>query len=152
MSRLKELARHIDRTVRGPMWHGPALTEVLEGVTPERAAAHPIANAHSIWEIVLHATAWAEIAQARLKGERVGDPTPEQDWPPVTSTTAEDWERALAQLRASHRQLAEEIGSLDESRLDEKIAGLPYSVLVLLHGVVEHGTYHGGQIALLKKA
>src|SRR5215213_6655598 len=152
MSRLKELARHIDRTVRGPMWHGPALTEVLEGVTPERAVAHPIAGAHSIWEIVLHATAWADIARARLKGERIGDPTPDQDWPPVAATGAADWERALAQLRASHRQLAEDIGLLDESRLDEKIAGLPYSALVLLHGVVEHGTYHGGQIALLKKA
>src|SRR5215210_7679006 len=99
MSRLKELARHIDRTVRGPMWHGPALNEVLEGVTAERAAAHPIANAHSIWEIVLHATAWADIARARLKGERIGDPAPEQDWPAVTGTTADDWERALGQLR-----------------------------------------------------
>jgi uncharacterized damage-inducible protein DinB len=152
MSRLKELARHIDRTVRGPMWHGPALMEVLEGVTPERAAAHPIAGAHSIWEIVLHSTAWAEIARARLKGERLGDPPPTEDWPPVAATDADAWQQALAQLRASHRQLAEEIGTLDESRLDEKIGGLAYSVLVLLHGVVEHGTYHGGQIALLKKA
>jgi uncharacterized damage-inducible protein DinB len=41
---------------------------------------------------------------------------------------------------------------LDEARLSEKIPGLEYSVDVLLHGVVEHGTYHGGQIALLKKA
>ena len=30
--------------------------------------------------------------------------------------------------------------------------GLDYSVAVLLHGIVEHGTYHGGQIALLKRA
>ena len=151
MSRVKELARHIDRTVRGPMWHGPALMEVLDGVTPERAAMHPMAGAHSIWEIVLHAAAWADIARARLNGERVGDPTPDEDWPPVAATGAEDWERALTQLRASHRQLAEAVALLDESRLDEKIAGLAYSILVLLHGVVEHGTYHGGQIALLRK-
>jgi uncharacterized damage-inducible protein DinB len=152
MSRVKELARQIDRTVRGPMWHGPALTEVLDGVTPERAAAHPVAGAHSIWEIVLHATAWADIARARLKGDRLGDPTAEEDWPPVSAATAADWEHALHQLRSSHRQLAEDVGLLDEARLDEKVGGLAYSVLVLLHGVVEHGTYHGGQIALLKKA
>ena len=31
------------------------------------------------------------------------------------------------------------------------VTGLDYTVETLLHGVVEHGTYHGGQIALLKK-
>jgi uncharacterized damage-inducible protein DinB len=152
MSRVKELARHLDRTVRGPVWHGPSLTEVLNGVTAEQALAHRLSSAHSIWEIVLHVTAWAEIARARLKGERIGDPAPDQDWPPVAATGADDWEHALHQLRASHRQLAEDVGLLDESQLDEKITGLPYSTLVLLHGVVEHGAYHGGQIALLKKA
>jgi len=32
------------------------------------------------------------------------------------------------------------------------VAGLDYTVATLLRGVVEHGTYHGGQIALLKRA
>jgi hypothetical protein len=31
------------------------------------------------------------------------------------------------------------------------VKDLDYSVDVLLHGIIEHGTYHGGQIALLKK-
>ncbi len=58
MSRPRYLANAITRTVTGPMWHGPALAEVLEGVTPERAASRPIGSAHSIWEIVLHVAAW----------------------------------------------------------------------------------------------
>jgi len=32
------------------------------------------------------------------------------------------------------------------------VKGLDYPVGILLDGVVEHGTYHGGQIALLRKA
>jgi len=32
------------------------------------------------------------------------------------------------------------------------VPGLDYSVSNLLHGVIEHATYHGGQIALLKRA
>jgi uncharacterized damage-inducible protein DinB len=152
MSRAMHVAKHIERTVTGPMWHGPALAEVLEGVTSDRAAARPIGSAHSIWEIVLHVIAWAEIARGRVNGERLGDPAPEQDWPPVAATSAGDWTRTLSRLDASHRQLADEVRRLDVTRLDEKIAGLDYSVGVLLHGVIEHGTYHGGQIALLKKA
>src|SRR5262245_47111322 len=67
------LAHHIKRTVTGPMWHGSALAEVLEGVTPEQATTRPIPGAHTIWELVAHVTAWAEIARARVHGERLGD-------------------------------------------------------------------------------
>jgi uncharacterized damage-inducible protein DinB len=136
----------------GPMWHGPALADVLKGVTAERAAAHPMAAAHSIWEIVLHVIAWAEIARARLKGQRTGDPTLEEDWPPVTATDEAAWARALERLSACHREIAADARAFDEARLDQKLANLEYSADVLLRGIVEHGTYHGGQIALLKKA
>ena len=151
MSRARHLGSSLERTVTGPMWHGPALAEVLKGVTAERAAAHPLKGAHSIWEIVVHVIAWAEIGRARLKGESTGDPTPEQDWPPVTATDAAAWQRALERLGACYREVAADARALDDARLDEKVKNLDYSVDVLLHGIVEHGTYHGGQIALLKK-
>ena len=152
MTRASRLAKHIERTVRGPMWHGPALAQVLDGVTHDQAAMHPIAGAHGIWEIVLHAAAWAEIARARLKGERAGDPTPEEDWPPATATGADDWQRAIERLGDSHRQLAADVRKLTDEALDVRVTGLEYTVDILLHGVVEHSTYHGGQIVLLRKA
>jgi len=146
------LANHIKRTVTGPMWHGQALAEVLDGVGPDEAARHPIAGVHSIWEIVLHVAAWAEIARARLQGNRLADPPPAEDWPPVGATGADEWAAARDRLLASHRALAEATRRLDEAALDTNLAGVQYTVSNLLHGVIEHGTYHGGQIALLKKA
>ena len=151
MSRARHLGSSLERTVTGSMWHGSALAEVLEGVTAERPAARPIPGAHTIWELVLHIIAWAEIARARLRGESTGDPTPEQDWPPVTATDAAAWQRTLERLGACHRELAADVRGLDEARLDQKVANLDYSADILLRGIVEHGTYHGGQIALLKK-
>jgi uncharacterized damage-inducible protein DinB len=133
------------------MWHGPALTEVLGGVDAKRARTRPVSGAHSIWEIVLHVTAWADIARQRLKGEATGDPSAEQDWPPVSDADA-DWPRAVERLNESHRQLAADARTLDDAQLDALVPGLEYTVHVLLHGIVEHGTYHGGQIALLKRA
>jgi len=152
MARAQSLAKHIERTMSGPMWHGPALADVLEGVTHEDAAAKPISGAHGIWEIVLHVAVWAEIARARLKGQRTGDPTPEEDWPAIAANTAENWRLALERLAASHRLLAEDVRGLSDEAFDANVQGLEYSVSVLLHGVVEHGTYHGGQIMLLRKA
>jgi uncharacterized damage-inducible protein DinB len=133
------------------MWHGPALAQVLEGVTHDQAAAHPIAGVHSIWEIALHAAAWAEIARARLKGERTGDPTVAEDWPPVTATGADDWQRAIERVGASHRELAAAVRQMTDDALEAKVPGLEYTVATLVHGVVEHSTYHGGQMMLLRK-
>jgi uncharacterized damage-inducible protein DinB len=148
------------------MWHGPALLEVLEGVRGNEALARPLAKAHTIWEIVLHVTAWSDIARQRLKGQSTGDPTPEQDWPavsavsdPTSDTTSDpnsdpesEWRRAVERLVDSHRNLAADTRLLSDEQLASSVPGLNYSVSVLLRGIVEHGTYHGGQIALLKKA
>jgi len=148
-----QLSNHIKRTVAGPMWHGSPLDELLASVSSDQAAARPITGAHSIWEIVLHVTAWAEIALARLHGQRTGDPAPDEDWPPVRgSDAAANWQAALERLRESYRALATDTRRLEPSAFDEKVAGADYSVSNLLHGVIEHGTYHGGQIALLKRA
>jgi uncharacterized damage-inducible protein DinB len=153
-----QLSNHIKRAVAGPMWHGPSLDELLATVSSDQAAARPIPGAHSIWEIVLHVTAWAEIALARLHGQRTGDPAPDEDWPPVpgsdpgTDPAAASWHAALERLRESHRALATDTRRLEPSAFDDKVAGADYSVSNLLHGVIEHGTYHGGQIAVLKRA
>jgi uncharacterized damage-inducible protein DinB len=152
MTPVEKLAKHIERTVRGPMWHGPVLDEVLAGVTSEQAAARPIAGAHSIWELVLHMTTWVEISRARLDGRAIADPPDEVNFPAVRDTSEAAWGAALDRLRETHRDLAARVRQLDEAALDTRIEGLPYNAWFLLHGVVEHGTYHGGQIALLKKA
>jgi len=163
MRRATRLANRIERTVTGPMWHGPALLDVLTGVTCTQALARPLPAAHTIWAIVLHVTAWCEIARQRIRGEATGDPPQEQDWPPVPDAAAgasvhaasglpAQWERAVERLAASHRLLAADTRLLDDEKLDALVNGLDYTVGVMLDGIVEHGAYHGGQIALLRKS
>ena len=43
--------------------------ESLQGVDAQTAAAKPLANAHSIWEIVNHVSAWEDAIRHRLAGE-----------------------------------------------------------------------------------
>lgn len=152
MTRAEILAKHIHRTVKGPMWHGPSLGQVLEGFTHDQAAARPIAGAHSVWELVLHVTTWAEISRARIKGQRLTDPSPDEDWPPTGPPGPGEWQRVLDRLGESHQALSADVRDLSDAALDGSVGDLGYTVDVLLHGVVEHGTYHAGQIALLRKA
>lgn len=134
------------------MWHGQALMDLLADVTAESAAARPVAGAHSIWELVLHMSAWTEIAHERLAGSAKGEPTPEEDWPPVTDTSADAWRTAVERLKEAHRELAAETSRLDDSMLVGRVPGKDHSVLTMMHGIVEHDAYHGGQIAILKRA
>ncbi len=57
MSETARLADQIRRAFDGGAWHGDALLELLADVDGKKATAHPIKNAHSIWELVLHIAA-----------------------------------------------------------------------------------------------
>jgi uncharacterized damage-inducible protein DinB len=135
------------------MWHGSALADLLGDVTAEQAAERPIRGAHTIWELVLHATAWTEIARERLIGSAKADPTPEEDWPPVPTDRSPDaWRTTLERLKEAHRELAADVEKLGDSDLIGRVPGKDHAVLTMLHGIIEHDAYHGGQIAILKKA
>ena len=102
---------------------------------------------------MLHVAAWAEIALARLDGEPAGSPPPEVDWPAVPGTADDDaWAAARRRLVAAYETLAARVASLPAERLLDPVPGREHTVGVMLDGVVEHGTYHGGQLALLRRA
>ena len=150
----RRLASHLRRTVDGPMWHGPALMELLGTVTVAQATVRPIPSAHTIAELVLHMTAWADIAGARLRGTAPAEVTPAMDWPSADSLDESKWHDALARLRASYDALAAQTEAMSDADLRGIVpASEPdHTVETMLRGVVEHGVYHGGQVALLKRA
>lgn len=157
---LTEIDRIIDQLQRensGDPWHGSPLRDLLTGVTCEVAAARPIRNVHSVWEIVLHMTGWKMEVRRRLSGAPAGVPE-EGDWPGVPAPTAEAWAQALSRLEAAHDALVATVKALPESKLFEptndprnRETGAGVSYYVLLHGIVQHDVYHAGQIAIVRK-
>ena len=126
-------------------------------MTCEVAAARPIRHVHSVWEIVLHMTAWKKEVRRRLSGAPAGEPE-DGDWPEVPSPTAEAWQAALDRLQQAHDALVAAVRQLPESKLFEptndprnRETGSGVSYYVLLHGIVQHDVYHSGQIALVRK-
>jgi hypothetical protein len=67
-SDLEALCEDLRRVYDGAPWHGSSITEVLKGVDADVAARRSIPRAHTIWEIVLHMTAWTrEVASATIR-------------------------------------------------------------------------------------
>jgi uncharacterized damage-inducible protein DinB len=149
-----DFADRIERAMAGPMWHGPALAELLGRVSSGQAVQRPVAGAHSVWELVLHVTVWADVVRGRLASDALVEPrSDEEDWPPVPAAAdAAAWRAATARLAEAHRALAAAVRALPAARLDDAVPGKAYAVREMLLGVVEHATYHGGQIALLARA
>jgi uncharacterized damage-inducible protein DinB len=136
----------------GPAWHGPSVLEALDGVTAEAAYEHPIAGAHSIWELVLHICAGYRLVLRRLEGN--GRPlTLDEDWPAVGATTPAAWLEATRALRELNADLRGAVLAFDAERLDEPlVAEPPYTAYTQFIGMTQHDLYHAGQIVLLKRA
>jgi len=155
MTEVLRIREQFQRAFNGEAWHGPSVLKILDGVTAQQAAAHPIPGAHSIWELTLHIAAWENACRRRLEGDpaQLSD---EEDWPTIEDTGEEAWHATQQHLRDNHQALLDAIAALDESNLDRPIiedAETPFSsVYVTLHGAVQHDLYHAGQIAILKKA
>ncbi len=152
-SEATRIADQLRRAFAGEAWHGDSVFEVLRGVTAKHAAARPIKNAHTIWELVLHIAAWDNAVLRRLGGIAV-ELSDAENFPAVTEPSETAWRKALAGVRRVHEELVEAVSALPDSQLDEKVPGKEgahYTFYYMLHGVVQHELYHAGQIALLKK-
>ena len=144
------IADQLKRAFDGDAWHGPAVLEVLEGVSARAAASKPISGAHSIWELVLHIAAWDGAIRRRMDGQAL-QLTDEQDFPPVNDTSEAAWNIALQNLTNRHADLVKEVLAMPDHRLTSQVPGKDYDFYHMLHGAAQHELYHAGQIALLKK-
>jgi hypothetical protein len=152
-SECQRIADQLRRAFTGQAWHGPPLVGLLGGVGPEEACARPIDSAHNIWELMLHIDFWVHTALQATQGVAMpkldGSGT---DWPAPGSTVALAWFDAQDRLFDNAEKLAQAIERFGDARLQETVPGRDYDFYGLFHGIVQHSLYHGGQIAVLKKA
>ncbi len=147
------LARSITQSLAGDPWHGPSFAALIADVTEPEALAHPIPGAHSILEIVLHVGSWLDESASRLEGRAPADPV-DGDWP-----APRPWSEARERLNTGLTCLLDVLAEIPEGRLAEVVGeqreaalgtGVTYGTMLV--GLAEHHAYHGGQIALLKRA
>src|SRR4249920_1673812 len=130
----------LDRAYKKEAWHGPALLETLKGVNASLAAKRPPHGAHSIWELVEHVA-------RRIEGHKITY-TPEYNFPPVPKNPSlAAWKKSLARLARTQAHFRREVARFPVAKLSRR-RPKPESVWnVLIHGQIQHGLYHAGQIA-----
>jgi uncharacterized damage-inducible protein DinB len=158
MEEASRIADELTREHEGDPWHGTPLMQLLAGVDHELAARRPEGGVHTIWELVLHMTAWKNEVRKRIVGAPAREPE-EGDWPAApASPSASAWRDAVGALDRAHGDLVAAIRGLADDVLfaptkdpRNRETGEGVSGYVLLHGMVQHDVYHSGQIAIVKK-
>lgn len=148
----------IERAHAGDPWHGSSRASILADVTPDEARRRPGPAVHSIWELVLHMTAWTREVTRRLQGHVASLPAM-GDWPALPAPPDEkSWRASLRALDEAHAALRDAARAVDPARLgapvnDERNRELGTGVTFAqtINGLVQHDAYHSGQIALVKK-
>ena len=151
MNEVQSIADQLSRAFSGEAWYGDSLSEILTDITAEKAVAHPVPKVHSILEIILHLTFTQDVMRRRIEGEDIAINGAE-DLFVIKEAGEAEWQDAIEKLTASHRQLLQVIGNLNADELHSKVVNRDHTVYFLLEGLIQHLTYHAGQIALLKKA
>jgi uncharacterized damage-inducible protein DinB len=149
---INRLEDQLRRTLEGEAWHGPSVLELLAGVSAAQAASHPIAGAHSIWELVLHIRTDYDLVLRRMAGDG-RQLSAGEDWPACPAPTEENWRKSVQELELMNRKMRQAVLDFPAERLDEPLVPeVSYTAYTQFIGVTQHHLYHAGQIALLKRA
>jgi uncharacterized damage-inducible protein DinB len=152
------LVDQLEREHGGDPWHGSSRASLLADVTADEARHRPAAAVHSIWELVLHMTAWTREVTRRLRGHTASEPEM-GDWPTPPPVADDDaWRGTMRALDEAHRALRDAVGALDPSHLTAPVndarnraLGTGVTFAQTINGLVQHDAYHSGQIAAVKK-
>jgi DinB family protein len=137
------IAYQLASTINGEAWYGDTLRQILDGVTAKQAYAHPVPNAHSIWELLGHVESWVKFALGAVDG------VPIPPWPAITREPV--WKQVVDSFFSHHLKLVETIKAFSDERLEATVPGRTYNFYRLFQSTTQHAVYHAGQIALLKK-
>jgi uncharacterized damage-inducible protein DinB len=153
-----QLRVDLQQVYDGDPWHGSSITTVLKGINAVAAAHRPIPRAHTIWEIVMHMTAWTREVASRVRGADAKSPP--EDWPPPRFGGGEAaWQSAKDDLAAAQKELERAVDAIKPDDLlrwsgyeRDPALGTGWPLGTVIRGLMQHHTYHEGQIALLKRA
>ena len=138
-------------------WHGSNTLMLIDSANPQKVFTHPVPNAHSIAELVLHLTAWTEEVLDRINGKAAKEPS-RGDWSLPRENSEEEWKHIVADFKSANKSLIASINHLSSEHWNYFIndernreLGTGVSNAQLINGLIQHHAYHSGQIALLLK-
>ena len=151
------LVNELTKAYNADAWHGNNVLTLIKEANPQKVFTHPVPNAHSIAELVLHLTAWTEEVLDRINGKAAKEPS-RGDWSLPRENSEQEWEHIVADFKSVNESLIGSINHLNTEHWNNFVndernreLGTGVSNAQLINGLIQHHAYHSGQIALLLK-
>jgi len=132
-------------------WLDENFKKKIDKISEKQAFTRPIAEIHSVAELVSHILVWRSESIKELKGKKknltIDSP---ENWQTNDQLKIMGWEKLKTALYESQMELIELIkDKIDDYLENEYMDG--YSFKYLIEGLVHHDLYHLGQIGITIK-
>lgn len=134
----------------GEPWLGVNMMSNLSKISASQAAARPLENCNTIWEITQHMILWRENVLERLHDKVLM--SPEDNYiEKVLDTSSGAWKAVLQELKKSQQDWKAYLENVREEELNKVYGPNNQDYYKHIHGILQHDAYHLGQIILLLK-
>jgi uncharacterized damage-inducible protein DinB len=150
MDSTKNLAKHFREFYFGGNWTASSVQKTLDGINWEQATTK-VETLHTIATLTYHIHYYVKGALQVFKGGTL-DIKDKFSFahPPIESES--DWQRMQTLMWQEGEDFAQAVERMDDDILNEHFTDEKYgSYFRNVLGIIEHGHYHLGQIAMLKK-
>lgn len=151
MKETERIAKLFSDGYNGSPWIDVSLIPVLKGITATQAGARVSPEWNTIWEIVNHIIYWRMNVLKRVQGEVIKTPADNYFFP-VKNKSARAWSNTLKKLERSQLQWIALLKTFKEKNFEKIYPNNQLSYYEHMHGILQHDTYHLGQIVMLAKA
>lgn len=146
----KRLRQEFEQLYDGDPWIDVQLKQTLLKISAEKAAKRIAEGRNTIWEITNHLIEWRRLLLKRLKGEFV--PVPEDNFiHEISDSSEEAWKQTLQDLEETQQEWLNFLDGLRDEDLEKTYPGNNQRYYYLIQGLIQHDSYHLGQIVLLSK-
>lgn len=146
ISKIKKLlVDHYD----GVPWIDITIMFTLRSLTAKQASVK-IGELNSIWQIVNHMIEWRKALIGRVMDKPVKHPR-NNYISQVKDTSTKAWKDTLKKFERSQKDIITFLNKSSDLLLEKKSPTSGYSYYELLLAILQHDTYHIGQIVLIKK-
>lgn len=150
MKETQHIIRLFEAGYDGSPWIDVNLVDTLQAISAVQALKKISPSSNSIWEITNHIISWRENVLQRVKGKSMKTPA-HNYFVAVKNGTSADWQATLKKLEATQTDWITFLKTLKEATLEEVYEPNEMTYYEHIQGILQHDTYHLGQIVMLTK-
>jgi uncharacterized damage-inducible protein DinB len=150
MTESERITNLFKKLYNGDPWIDINIVSVLYSFTAAQASKRVLPNCNSIWEITNHMIEWRLNVLERLQGTTIKTPS-NNYFKDIHDTSNEAWKKTLQKLETTQEKWLNFLKNIKPEDFEKLYQNNKMTYYEHIHGIIQHDSYHLGQILLLSK-